>query len=366
MDIFSDIRQQDIIMVAFGKSTEKMDKARIRKINEIFQLEYFTDNKAFHKNFDGDNVIQQIRKLILTSFKECIIYTNEYDIVIFRNKNNDLIKRRHKPTKSVVNTTHNRQKNHLINDGKEAMFLFDLGICDKDGVVTDKGNKKFIQINRFIQLFDHAFSKISFNNEKMRVVDFCCGKGYLTFSLYHYLQNIRNIQTKITGIDLKSDVINDLNRISEKYNMTDLDFISGDIKTYDDSLDVAVGLHACDIATDIFLSSAVRNKAKLIISVPCCQHQLFRQINNKDLTPMLAYGLQKDRFTEMLTNTLRVLALRAKGYSVDIVEFTSIEHTMKNVLIRATFTGILDKEAESEYKKLKAMFSISDFEGDSI
>ncbi|HOD92454.1 MAG TPA: SAM-dependent methyltransferase [Clostridia bacterium] len=366
MDIFTDIRQQDILMASFGKPTGEMDKARIRKVNDIFQLEYFVKNKAFHINLHPNDIIGQIKSLVTDTFKECIIYTDENDIVIFRNKKNDLRIKRHKPTKHVVNTTHNKSKNYLIKDGTDAKFLYDLGICDLNGVVTDKGSKKFIQINRFIQIFDHAFAKMQFNSNELKVVDFCCGKGYLTFALHHYLKNIKNLNTKVTGIDLKYDVIGDLNRISEKYEIKDLEFVSGDIKAYDEPLDIAIGLHACDVATDIFLSSAVRNKARLIISVPCCQHQLFKQISNEGLKPLLSYGLQKDRFTEMLTNTLRVLALKSKGYSVDLVEFAPIEHTMKNVLIRATYTGIKDKESVSEYYRLKTMFNILDFEGDTI
>jgi len=366
MDILSDIKHKDILQVSFGKATADMSKAGIRRVNDGFQLEYFSDNKAFHINFDGSNLFEHIYKLITTNFKECTIFTKQNDIVVFRNRKNELIIKNHKPTKSVVNTSHDKQKNHIIKDGTDAPFLYYLGISDINGVVTDKGRRKFAQINSFLQIFDHAFEKLSFDNKQLKVVDFCCGKGYLTFALHFYLHNIKHMNTNITGIDLKSDVIDNLNDIAEKYGMTDLTFISGDIKAYDDYLDIAVGLHACDIATDIFLSSAVRNKAKLIISVPCCQHQLFKQIDNEQLKPMLSYGLQKDRFTEMLTNTLRVLALKSKGYSTDMVEFAPVEHTMKNVLIRAIYTGKPDENAKEEYNRLKTMFSVTDFEGDTI
>lgn len=366
MEILTNIKQQDMLITTFGKPTQDMSKAKIRKYQDIFQLEYIIDNKAFHKNINFDEVLQEIQLLISDKFKECVIYTKTNDIHLFRNKKNEINAKLFKPTKSTVDNTHDRQKDRVIKDGIQAPFLFDLGICDSKGAVTDKGSKKFIQINRFLQILDEAFLKIRFDEEKLNVVDFCCGKGYLTFALYHYLKDIKKKDAYITGIDLKQDVIENLITIADKYAMKNIEFVFADITSYDKPVDIALGLHACDTATDIFLSSAVKNKAKLIISVPCCQHQLFKQMKNESLKPIIDYGLQKDRLTEMLTNTLRILALKSKGYNVDIIEFASLEHTMKNVLIRAIYTGRMDADAKSEYDRLKTMFEITEFEGDSI
>ena len=366
MEILKNIKSEDLLMVSFGKSTGEIKKAKIRRYEDIFQLEYIVNNKAFHKNMKSDDVLVQIESLINNDFKECIVYTTKNDINIFRNKKNELKVKYHKPTKSIDSKTHDRQKKMIISDGISAPFLYDLGISDYEGNILDKKSRKFVQINRFLQIIDQSFDKIQFNHIPLRAVDYCCGKGYLAFALQYYFEKIKKIQACITGIDLKEDVIENLNQIAKKYEMDNIKFLYKDISDFNEPLDVALGLHACDIATDIFLSSAVRNNAKLIISVPCCQHQLFSQIENEQLKSLLSYGLQKDRFTEMLTNTLRVLALKSRGYSVDMIEFTAFEHTMKNVLIRAVYTNNIDVQAKKEYDKLKAMYNITKFSGDLI
>lgn len=193
-------------------------------------------------------------------------------------------------------------------------------------------------------------------------------------AVYHYLKDIKNLKAEVLGVDLKEDVINDLNKMVKELELKDINFLHKDIKQVDEPVDIAIGLHACDIATDIFLTNGVKNRAKLIISVPCCQHQLFSQIQNTDLKSILDFGLQKDRFTEMLTNSLRVLALKKNAYQVDLLEFASIEHTMKNVLIRAVLKDKINnqsvledkKNAEKEYDKLKKLFNVNEFEGDRI
>ena len=366
MEILKNIKSEDLLMVSFGKSTGEIKKAKIRRYGDIFQLEYILDNKAFHKNMNSSEVFIQIDSLISNEFKECILYSIQNDINIFRNKKNELKIKYHKPTKSTDSGTHDRQKKMIISNGISAPFLYDLGLADYEGNILDKGSRKFVQINSFLEIIDQSFDKIKFTDMPLKAVDYCCGKGYLALSLQYYLDKIKKVKASITGIDLKEDVIENLNQIVKKYEMNNIKFIFKDISDFNEPLDIALGLHACDTATDIFLSSAVRNNAKLIISVPCCQHQLFSQIENDQLKPLLSYGLQKDRFTEMLTNTLRVLALKSRGYSVDMIEFTAFEHTMKNVLIRAVYTNNIDVQAKKEYDKLKAMYNITKFSGDLI
>lgn len=353
-------------MISFGKDTGLIKKAKIRRFNDSFQLEYIFNDKAFQKNIEDKNILNEVNDLLGKSFKECVIYTADYDLYIFKNSKGDISLKKKKATKVMKDNSHDDEKNYILKNGSGSPYLHDLGISDEQGNITDKGSKKFRQINRFLEIVASDIDKITEKDNKIKAVDFCCGKGYLTFALHQYLKEIKGFDAHVTGIDLKQDVINNLNTLTGKYGLNDLQYICADINSYNGDFDIAVGLHACDIATDIFLANAVRRNAKMIFSVPCCQHQLFKQIKNDDLKYMLSYGIQKDRMTEMLTNTLRVLALRARGYSVEMIEFIPIEHTMKNIMIKAVFTGIYDKKAEEEFTNLKERFNIVEFEGDRI
>lgn len=364
--MIKDLDSKKIIMISFGKDTGLIKKAKIRRLNDSFQLEYIFNDKAFQKNIEESDILNELTELLGKSFKECVIYMTDLDLYIFRNSKGILSVRKKKATKIMKDNSHDDEKNYILMNGIGSPYLYDLGICDEEGNVTDKGSKKFRQINRFLEIVGSDIDKIAVKNRQIKAVDFCCGKGYLTFALHQYLTEIRGLDAYVTGIDLKQDVIEELNTITMKYKLENLMYMNADINSYNENLDIAVGLHACDIATDIFLSNAVTHNAKMIFSVPCCQHQLFKQIKNDDLKYMLSYGIQKDRMTELLTNTLRVLALRARGYSVDMIEFIPIEHTMKNIMIKAVFTGICDKKAESEFTSLKERFNIVELEGDKI
>jgi len=168
------------------------------------------------------------------------------------------------------------------------------------------------------------------------ILDFGCGKSYLTFAMYHYLKELKAYPVRIIGLDLKADVIAHCNELAQKYGYSGLQFLVGDIAQYEgvDAVDMVVTLHACDTATDYALDKAVKWGAKVILSVPCCQHELNQQIENELLQPVLKYGLIKERMAALLTDALRAEILESKGYQVQILEFIDMEHTPKNILIR--------------------------------
>lgn len=272
------------------------------------------------------------------------------------------------PTKKLsCNAEHNKRKNHIISDGEICDFLVYLGVMSKDGKVLQAHYSKFKQINRFLEILQDAVKEskdlldIS-KDKKIKIIDFGCGKAYLTFAIYYFFVKKLGMPVEIIGIDLKEDVINFCNDVSKNLGYDGLQFKVGDIATFEnDGCDIVVSLHACDTATDYSLMNAVKWKSKIILSVPCCQHELFNQIDNDLLNPILKHGINKDKFTELLTNGLRALKLESVGYKVNMNEFTSLEHTAKNVVIRAVKTNKSEKaknKALSEYNKLKNEFKV--------
>ena len=231
-----------------------------------------------------------------------------------------------------------------------------------EGKVVKKHYSKFRQINRFLEIADACFDELP-KNGTVRIVDFGCGKSYLTFALYHYLKIIRGRNVKITGLDLKEDVIDFCNKTAKELGYDGLDFITGDIADYDtDKADMVVTLHACDTATDFALINAVRWDTRVILSVPCCQHELFSQIKNSINEPMLKHGIIKDKFTELLTDSLRGLRLESCGYRVNMMEFTSLEHTSKNIMIKAVRAENPNTDsmqrALKEYEEIRSFYSV--------
>lgn len=232
-----------------------------------------------------------------------------------------------------------------------------------EGKVFKKHYSKFRQINRFLEIADDSFKHLP-SEGTLRIIDFGCGKSYLTFALYYYLKLIKNRNVEITGLDLKEDVINFCNKTARELKYDDLKFLTGDIADYKSTgADMVVTLHACDTATDFALINAVKWNSKVILSVPCCQHELFSQIDNEINEPMLKHGIIKDKFTELLTDGLRGLKLESKGYDVNMIEFTSLEHTSKNIMIKAVRLNKINKntreKAAKEYEELKNFYKVT-------
>jgi SAM-dependent methyltransferase len=231
---------------------------------------------------------------------------------------------------------------------------------DKNGKVFQKHYSKFRQINRYLEILDDVYEDIPKHPDRpLRIIDFGCGKAYLTFAVYYYLKVLHNRDVEIIGLDLKEDVIEFCNKVAQDLHYDELKFLMGDIADYtNDHADMVVTLHACDTATDYALINAVKWNTKVILSVPCCQHELFSQIDNDIHQPMYKHGILKDRFTELLTDGLRGLKLEARGYDVAMIEFTSLEHTSKNIMIKAVKNGKGSKKAEAEYQQLKEFYKV--------
>lgn len=349
------------------KKSNEIRKITIRPIEiqqkEVYQLENHFVNKVTHLNFPHEKISDILMKS-MHNFKQINIFSKEADIQILANKIDKPKVITSKPTMTACQNikSHNRKKNYIINDGEPCDFLIALGVMTKDGQVNKKYYNKFRQINRFLEIVSDSISTI--DKENIKIIDFGCGKSYLTFAIYYYLVKLLGKKVEIVGLDLKENVIRDCNNIAEKLGYTGLKFKLGDIAEYKDtSCDMIVTLHACDTATDYALINAVDWNTKIILSVPCCQHELFSQIQNPIDNAFLKHGIIKDKFTEILTNGVRGLMLEACGYDVSMIEFTSLEHTAKNVMIKAVKLDNPSKKhkekALAEYEALKNAYKIN-------
>ena len=235
--------------------------------------------------------------------------------------------------------THNRVKQYILKENIPVPFLIDLGVMNKEGRIITQKYDKFRQINRFLEFIQDILPKLD-QKKEVTILDFGCGKSYLTFAMYYYLRELKGYDVNIIGLDLKTDVIQKCNHLAEKYGYEKLHFYQGDIADYEgvSAVDMVVTLHACDTATDYALAKAVEWGAKVILSVPCCQHEVNRQIRNETLEPVLKYGILKERMSALFTDGIRANLLESMGYETQILEFIDMEHTPKNLLIRAVKT----------------------------
>ena len=236
--------------------------------------------------------------------------------------------------------SHNRKKRYILEEGIPVPFLVELGVQTKDGAIVHAKYDKFRQINRFLEFIEDVLPKLD-KEKETRIIDFGCGKSYLTFAMYYYLKILKGYPVRITGLDLKTDVIEHCSRLAKKFGYDSLEFLHGDIASYEgtDEVDMVVTLHACDTATDYALEKAVRWNAKVILSVPCCQHEVNKQMKSELFAPVFHYGIIKERMAALYTDALRAEVLEAMGYRVQILEFIDMEHTPKNLLIRAVKQG---------------------------
>lgn len=331
----------------------------------MYQAEYQYEKKVTHRNISAFEAVDFAMAAVADDFKQVNILTETEDIQILASKpSKPRITRKVLETRrEAASLDHDRKKHYIIEDGKPCDFLIKLGVMGEDGHVFDRHYSKFRQINRFLEIVDNAMDALP-QNRTLRIIDFGCGKSYLTFALYYYLRVLHNRDVEIVGLDLKEDVIAFCSRTARQLNYTGLKFLTGDIADYEsDGADMVVTLHACDTATDYALINAVRWNSQVILSVPCCQHQLFSQIDNEVSQPMLKHGIIRDKFTELLTDGLRGLKLEANGYDVDMIEFTSLEHTSKNIMIRAVKNAEASADscdrANAQYRALKELYKVS-------
>lgn len=340
-----------------NRNKDEIIKVKIRPVEQkgkvYYQASATDGKKVFHTNYGREEVIIYIEESLQDSFRQLQVQGMYKDgSVLVSKKGKATVKERvHESVKPVKVMAHNRIKNYILKEGVSVPFLEDLGVMNKEGKVIAAKYDKFKQINRFLEFIEDVLPKLPRERE-ITILDFGCGKSYLTFAVYYYLKEIKRLDVTIIGLDLKEDVINKCNILAQKYGYSKLHFYQGDIADYQGvcTVDMVITLHACDTATDFALWKAVKWGAGVILSVPCCQHELNRQIKNELLAPVLKYGILKERMSALLTDGIRAEILRAWGYEVQILEFIDMEHTPKNLLIRAVKTG--NRKSMESLKKL--------------
>lgn len=325
------------------KSGAKKVKVRpvLKKEQFLFQCEEHRNNQVFHENCKPEHAVEVLCGY-MEQFRQMQIETKQMKCTVLVSKKGKVTIQKKQQTGCVkeVNLSHNRNKRYILEEGIAVPFLQDLGVMTQDGKIVRTKFDKFRQINRFLEFIEDILPQLDKNRE-VTILDFGCGKSYLTFAMYYYLHELKQLDVRIIGLDLKTDVIRHCNKLSEKYGYTKLKFLEGNIADYTgvDEVDMVVTLHACDTATDFALAKAVGWNAKVILSVPCCQHEINKQIKNDVLSPILKYGLIKERLAALVTDAMRAEYLEEQGYDAQILEFIDMEHTPKNILIRAVKSG---------------------------
>ena len=336
----------------------KMIISPVKKNGKIYlKAESFTEKQAFQKNIDVSELTDLLESELTVNFKQLDGIMEDRSISLKLSKKDKVLfaEKRSENIPKAAKLMHNREKNYILAKGTYVPALYDLGIITEDGKVINSGFDKFKQINRFVEIIDDSVKNIK--KECVNVIDFGCGKSYLTFVLYYYLTEIKKIKANIVGLDLKKDVIDKCNETAEKYGYSDLHFFCGDIKDYkaDFVPDIVITLHACDIATDYALYNSILWNASYIFSVPCCQHEVNNTISSESLKAMTDYGIIKERMSALITDTVRAKLLEYCGYSVDLMEFIDIAHSPKNLLIRAKKTNISAKKKNDSIEKIESI-----------
>ena len=369
------------IVISGPKKKEGILKIKVRPVEKrgelLFQIESFTKTQAFHENLDAEQARRQILSY-MEDFRQIQAETvKETASVLVSKKGKATVKRKKRAQEACpADHSHNRKKRYIIEEGTAVPFLKDLGVMTEDGKIVRTKADKFRQINRFLEFIEDILPQLDKDRE-LTIIDFGCGKSYLTFAMYHYLHELKGYDIRIIGLDLKEEVIAHCAALAEKYSYDKLTFLKGDIADYDgvDEVDMVVTLHACDTATDYALAKAVGWGAKVILSVPCCQHELNGQMNGRPgrlcdgedeqgnssrqqvlsgaeyLGPVMDYGLLKERFAALVTDGLRAKYLESTGYETQVLEFIDMEHTPKNILLRAVKRDGKDKKLLDEIRK---------------
>lgn len=349
-------------------------KVRIRPVSLrgklLFQAEELVGTQAFHKNLLPEEVCGYVTGLLSGGLRNGEVISGVGSAVVLVSKKGAVTvkikraacpkqeeNREDGPAADVV-LAHNRKKRYVLEEGKPVEFLVDLGVMTREGKIVRTRYDKFRQINRFLEFIEDILPNLDPGRETT-IIDFGCGKSYLTFAMYHYLHCLKGYPVQIIGLDLKKDVITRCNLLAEQYGYEKLRFYHGDIASYEgvDHVDMVVTLHACDTATDYALAKAVRWGARVILSVPCCQHELNRQMKNEQMKPVFQYGLIKERMAALYTDALRAQLLEGQGYRTQILEFIDMEHTPKNILIRAVWDG-RKKQNEKELQEIMDFLSV--------
>ncbi len=338
---------EKLVRLTISNPRSKTEAAKISlrpallKGSLVFQASIRQGNKIFHRNLAKDEAVEEILKW-MAAYRQLEIFSEEGQATALVSKKGKVgIKEKKTPCcVKQQDLSHNRKKKYILDPEIKVEFLVDLGVQTKEGKIVHAKYDKYRQINRFLEFIEDILPQLPKEREST-IVDFGCGKSYLTFAMYYYLKELRGYQVHIIGLDLKEDVIAHCRELAGKYGYTGLDFFVGDIASYQgvSQVDMVVTLHACDTATDYALDKAIRWGAKVILSVPCCQHELNGQMENDMLAPVFSYGLIKERMAALFTDAIRAQILESKGYKVQVLEFIDMEHTPKNILIRAVKKG---------------------------
>ena len=365
------VNEENIINATFSgiqnKSKKTFNKVTLKKViikNETkHQFEYFYDKNVEHKNLNTDETISEICKLIETYFKQVLVNTINFDYHILINKKGIVKVNKKAATRQFQEISHNKKKNYILNEGELSAFLIELGIMTSQGKIVNAKYDKFKQINRYLELVSDCIPYLD-KNKTIRIIDFGCGKAYLTFALYDYLVLKMGYNVEIVGLDLKENVIKFCSNLAKKLHFDDLRFEQGDIKGFDQftDVDMVISLHACNTATDEALAKAVNWGAKVILAVPCCQHEFLKKIKNEKMAPLMKYGIIKEKLASLLTDGVRANVLEIMGYRTQVLEFVDMEHTPKNIMIRAFFEDNtnIDKVV-AEYNEFKNEWQISPY-----
>ena len=352
------------IILSNPREKDKAFKIKIRPVmvkgRVLFQKTTYEGTKVFHDNLSSEEIIMQVEDMLESAYRQCEIEHRRCRAVVLISKKGKITVKR-KQIENIgtgleadkkLQLSHNRVKQYILKEGIPVPFLIDLGVQTREGKIVRSRYDKFKQINRFLEFIEDILPTLS-KERTVHIIDFGCCKSYLTFAMYYYLHDLKGYDVEITGLDLKEDVIKDCNSLSRKYGYDKLHFIKGDIAEYDgqDTVDTVVTLHACDTATDYALDKAVKWGSKVILSVPCCQHEVNKQIHNEELSSILRYGIIKERMAALITDAVRANLLEAAGYETSILEFIDMEHTPKNLLIRGVKRHSADGRRQQYIKK---------------
>jgi SAM-dependent methyltransferase len=365
----NEITQEEIIKVVIsnkGSKDVKYNKitftAKENNGKQYYQIEKFTDKQVFHENIEIGILEEKLIDYLQGNFKQLSAWSNIhiFDLKISKKGKVFLGKKKSDNTK-VANKSHNKEKNYILKEGMIIEPLIDLGVFTKEGKVVNSKYDKYKQINRFIEIIDDEVKKNDF--KELTILDFGCGKSYLTFIMYYYFVEIKKIDVKMIGLDLKEDVIKNCNEIAKKYNYENLHFEIGDINgfKYNNKVDMVITLHACDTATDYALYNAIKWNSKMIFSVPCCQHEFNDQMKTEALSILTRYGIVQERVAALMTDAVRANLLEALGYKTQLLEFIDIAHSPKNILIRAAKGNVSKDKREKALAEVKALIKEFNF-----
>ena len=373
--LFTDCLNETLIRVILSNPSSKDGVIKIcarpvlKNKSLLFQIEEYTKTQVFHKNLTAGDAGSYLTSKLSSDassqtaeFKNALVETKSFTANVLVSKKGTITIKKKMNTSAKqpkISLSHNRKKKYILEEGIPVPFLIDLGVMTQNGSIVNAHYDKFRQINRFLEYIEDILPSLPTDRE-LRILDFGCGKSYLTFAIYYYLKVLKGYPVRITGLDLKEDVIRHCNELAVKYGYDKLEFLCGDIAYYDgcSQVDMVVTLHACDTATDYALAKAVGWGAKVILSVPCCQHELNKQMKNDLLSPVLHYGILKERMAALMTDGLRAQILEANGYRTQILEFIDMAHTPKNLLIRAVYNGHC-ADNKDQINELLAAFDVN-------